>query len=134
MSVDISNLSAEQIEALREILLQADKNSSQNVFDLSKPPKEQYVYQEFPKVMYSEHGHVHTVKSVEEEQAMLAKGWQNTPLSDRDYSRIDRNGMKAPKIEAPAAEDSEDAAQAKAATEEADRIAKAQKKGRRHEE
>lgn len=45
--------STEEIEKMREAVLQSDKAKiTNNVFDLSKPPQVPYKYQEFPKLVY----------------------------------------------------------------------------------
>lgn len=101
-NMDLSNLSLEQIEALREVLAQHDKKHTENVFDLSKPPKVPYVYQEFPKSLYRADGHVLTVKSEKEEQKATKGGYQSHPFPQYDYSRVDRNSRKAAKQDVPA--------------------------------
>jgi hypothetical protein len=115
---DTPTMSHEQIEALREFLLLHDRNSSQNVFDLSKPPKEPYDRRgkDYPKMVYGHEGdvkgHVINVKSAEEEADALNRGYSNEPHPQHDYSRIDRNGMKAAEHESPRDEVTEDRAAA----------------------
>ena len=51
-AVDAANLSANEIERMREIVLAHDRDKSKNVFDLSKPPVVKYEHKKFPMMLY----------------------------------------------------------------------------------
>ncbi len=105
-----SNLSQDEAEKLREMLLQYDRDRVPNVFDLSNPPTKPYKHQEFPKIVYDhaksvkEHadttkdvlGNVQvvavphfyatkTVASQEELDAALDAGYSETPPTFEDH-------------------------------------------------
>jgi len=74
-----SQLTQEEIERMRQIVLQHDAASKPvKEFDLNNPPKEPYRHQEFPRLMYKGTGHAlaHTKEDME---AALAAGWSKTP-------------------------------------------------------
>lgn len=127
-------LTAQQAEALRETLKQFDEQNGrdENVFDPNKPPKEQYRHLEFPKMLYGQDGklkgHVITVRSAEEEEAAIEKGYSADPHPDHDYSSINRNGMFAAERDQEAEPDEEDVAEAVKAVAEASAKAKVLKK------
>ena len=58
------NISAEEADRLREMLLKYDRDRPPNVFDLSKPPVKSYTHQAFPKVVYNHEASVpeHVIK------------------------------------------------------------------------
>ncbi len=80
-----------------------DYQAGNNVIDINNPPTKRYVYQEFPKMLYShESGQVLQVSDEREMKAALKKGFQTKPDSTRDYSRAIRSGSVAGlKPEAP---------------------------------
>ena len=123
------NFTLEQLDAMRKILAQHDEQNPkpENVFNPNQPPKEPYRHQEFPKLMYSERGHVLTVASAQEEEAARDKGYMSEPHPDYDYSRIDRNSMKAARTETPEDANAADEREAERAVGEAERKAKAKK-------
>lgn len=126
--IDISNLSADQIEALRAVLLHADSKRSENVFDLSKPPKQPYTHQEFPAMLYKDNGHVAVAKNAAEKEALTERGYTEKPHPGYDYSQIDRNTNKA----TPAArEEVTDEQIAAASSHQAKQIEEERKKNRR---
>lgn len=53
----------------------AKNNFGDSVIDLSKPPKEAYTHQEYPKILYKYDAKPRSVKSEEEEAAALADGY-----------------------------------------------------------
>ena len=53
-SLPAPEMSREEIDKLRAYLHQQDKRMQPNVFDLSKPPTEPYVYRKFPHTIYNE--------------------------------------------------------------------------------
>lgn len=50
---DINNLSQDQIEALRKVVMQSDNGGKIAEFDLNNPPKVPYRHQAFPKLVYN---------------------------------------------------------------------------------
>lgn len=77
------------------------------VIDINNPPKEPYVYREFPKLMYdhSDAGRVLTVHDAEEEKQAKRKGYKEKPSPRHDYSLLNSNSrapLKAVEpVEAP---------------------------------
>jgi hypothetical protein len=57
MSTQVLNLSAGEIERMRQIVSQADSQNKNGIapMDLNNPPKEPYRYQKFPMMVYN-HG------------------------------------------------------------------------------
>lgn len=50
---DVSNLSQDQIEAMRQVVMQSDNSAKSTEFDLNNPPKVPYRHQAFPKMIYN---------------------------------------------------------------------------------
>jgi hypothetical protein len=91
------NISVEDIEKMRDIVLSHDKQQPGNVIhDINKPPVVPYVHQQFPKMVYAPHydqfkaSHPDAiphevadmflvVKSAEELEIAIAKGWLLKP-------------------------------------------------------
>jgi hypothetical protein len=74
--------STEDIDRMRAILAQHDAQNRGGIkeFDLNKPPKEPYTFQEFPKLVYDHTARKHqTVRNAHEEKAALTAGWRNEP-------------------------------------------------------
>lgn len=76
---EMSEFSAQEIEIMRQKVAAHDAQHRQigvREFDLNRPPKEPYVYQEFPRMLYH-HGEQKTkiVYSPEECEAYQAQGW-----------------------------------------------------------
>lgn len=49
---DVSQLSPEEIERMREIVLAADGQKQPAIIDINNPPRVPYVHQEFPRMVY----------------------------------------------------------------------------------
>lgn len=73
-------LSAEEIQHMRQILAQHDAESKPvQTFDLNNPPKQPYVFQKFPMMVYATDGEGHLVVSSEAElSAALKQGFTRT--------------------------------------------------------
>ena len=73
-----------EIEKMRLYVLQHDKQASVNVFDLNNPPKQPYVHQPWPKLLYRLHPEGHQIHKIvqdaEEHAAALDAGWSNEPV------------------------------------------------------
>ena len=80
-SIDVSNMTHEQIEALRGVLFQHDARNAamQREFDLNKPPTPPYRYQEFPRMLYLGR-QTAIVKDAFELEQYLEQGWSKEPL------------------------------------------------------
>lgn len=50
---DVSNFSQDQIEAMRQVVMQSDNGAKSSEFDLNNPPKAAYRHQAFPKLVYN---------------------------------------------------------------------------------
>lgn len=72
-----------EIEKMRLFVNEHDKKQQVNEFDLNNPPRQNYVHQPFPKLVYDlddEGGRIHKkVHDAEEHDAALAAGWANEP-------------------------------------------------------
>jgi hypothetical protein len=81
-SIDVSNMTLEQIEALRGVLFQHDARNAAMTreFDLNNPPKVPYRYQEYPRMLYRGDKTV-IVKDDGECAAFLANGWSKDPAA-----------------------------------------------------
>ena len=72
----------EEIENMRDTVIQHDMRETNKEFDLNKPPVKSYKYQEFPRLMYN-----HAVDSCqeacsqEEMDEMIEAGWSTSPGS-----------------------------------------------------
>lgn len=66
----LANLTAEDIEKMRQIVNQHDQ--MQQSFDINKPPQKQYRYQEYPRLVYK-HDTRETLKVHSDEQLEEAK-------------------------------------------------------------
>lgn len=72
--------SPDDIERMRTILAQHDSQKQTNEFDLNNPPKERYVHQEFPRMVYHhEERKTRVVKNAAELHQYLAEGWSKDP-------------------------------------------------------
>lgn len=73
-------LSAEEIQHMRQILAQHDAESKPvQTFDLNNPPRQPYVFQKFPMMVYATDGEGHLVVSSEAElSAALKQGFTRT--------------------------------------------------------
>lgn len=73
-------LSAEEIQHMRQILAQHDAESKPvQTFDLNNPPRQTYVFQKFPMMVYATDGEGHLVVSSEAElSAALKQGFTRT--------------------------------------------------------
>jgi hypothetical protein len=83
MDVMQQQFSAEQLEQMRAILAQHDGAQRNGIkeFDLNNPPKQPYVYQEFPRCLYHHAKNItRNAHSHEEVEAALAAGWSKQPL------------------------------------------------------
>lgn len=82
-NMDINDLTPQEIERMREIVLQHDRTSGKaKEFDLNNPPQEPRVYAEFPRMIY--HHGKRIYKVVQNEQQLeehLADGWNKTPYA-----------------------------------------------------
>jgi len=100
---DPSTLSFEELDTLRRVLLEADRKSQPNSFDLSKPPVVPYQFHKFPKMVYDHKASkppsdktvrgpygeelrhtaavyvTRTVKNEEELQEALSEGYREDP-------------------------------------------------------
>ena len=88
-----------------------DYQAGETVVDINNPPKQRYVHQEFPKLMYH-HESGQVVEVADEKQARLAtkKGFRAEPAPSRDYSQI-KAGTAAVKESGPARQVALDAAE-----------------------
>ena len=80
--LDISQLTQEDIAQLRSLLNAGGDEAQGQVkeFDLNNPPKQPYVYQPFPRVVYHHAKGTHRkVHSQAEFEAALEAGWSKTP-------------------------------------------------------
>jgi hypothetical protein len=79
-SLDVSNMTHEQIEALRGVLFRHDARNAAMTreFDLNKPPPPPYRYQEYPRMLYRD-GKTAVVQNDGELLDMLSHGWSKTP-------------------------------------------------------
>ena len=72
---------------MRSVIAQHDASQGRQgikEFDLNNPPKKQYFYQEFPRLMYGERGGktvTRTVNNADEMSAAEAKGWSRKPIA-----------------------------------------------------
>jgi hypothetical protein len=61
------------------------KEGAQKEFDLNNPPRNNYVHQPFPKLLYGLHADGHQVyqkvADAEEHEAALDAGWANEPVA-----------------------------------------------------
>lgn len=86
---------------LSENFFAVDYQAGDFVSDINNPPKERYVYQEFPKMVYDhESGALLQVNDEKQQKAALKKGFQLKPSPRHDYSQV-KNGFAAVKGEAP---------------------------------
>ena len=81
-TLDVSNMTHEQIEALRGLLFQYDAQNAAMTreFDLNKPPTPPYRYQEYPRMLYRGAKYTIVQDGVELEHH-LSQGWSKTPTS-----------------------------------------------------
>jgi hypothetical protein len=79
-TLDVSNMTHEQVEALRGVLFQYDARNAamQREFDLNKPPTPPYRYQEYPRMLYLGR-ETAIVKDEFELEQYLAHGWSKEP-------------------------------------------------------
>lgn len=71
-----------EVERMRQIVAQHDNASKVREFDLNNPPKEPYVYQPFPKMIY--HHTARKFKVVHDDEQLtehLAQGWDKQPFA-----------------------------------------------------
>lgn len=82
--MDLSELTAQDIERMRAIVAQHDSQSGKvKTFDLNNPPQERYTYQPYPKAIYNHaNGESKYVYSEEQLEAHLAGGWSRNPAPD----------------------------------------------------
>jgi hypothetical protein len=66
-------ITREEIERLREIVNQHDREAGIKEFDLNKPPVEPYTYKPFPKLLYNHKERTTKVAASQEEMDKLAK-------------------------------------------------------------
>lgn len=78
-----SQLTAGEIDRMREIVLAHDKNqpAANREFDLAKPPVVPYRYQEFPRMVYHHAKRLtKTVTNSDHLEDALAAGWSKQPF------------------------------------------------------
>lgn len=76
----VSSFSTAEIENMRRVLAQYDQSANGGIkeFDLNHPPKDPYVHQEFPRMMYRGTA-TKVAQSADEMQDAEANGWNRTP-------------------------------------------------------
>lgn len=76
--------SAEQLEQMRMILAQHDSGSQRDQmksFDINNPPKEPYVYREFPRCMYHHTRQItRNAQNHEHMQTLIEQGFSKEPF------------------------------------------------------
>jgi hypothetical protein len=88
--MDISQLSHEDIEKMRQIVQAHDNNGKINTFDLNKPPQEPYRFREFPCMLYDHARRRHkTVHSEEERKTALAAGFRRDPFPAEEIKEVE---------------------------------------------
>ena len=80
---NLTEFSPQDIDRMRAILAQHDRQTMPTrEFDLNKPPVKPYFYQEFPRMVYHLGRGINAIVQHEAElAAMLAGGWQTTPIA-----------------------------------------------------
>lgn len=86
MSIDLSQLTPDQIEQLRAMLNQSQQKAGQvNSFDLNNPPVAPYSYQPFPKMIYHhESGKHKIVRNQAQLNEHLDTGWSTRQQPDAE--------------------------------------------------
>jgi hypothetical protein len=90
--MDLSQITQEDLEKMRSIVLQHDSQNKIKEFDLNNPPKEAYKHQEFPRCIYHHKKGISKVVPTQEElDAHTAKGWakEPPPPADADGEDVD---------------------------------------------
>lgn len=73
------DLTPQEIERMRQIVMQHDRVSINKEFDLNAPPKQPYKHQEFPKAMHAASGDSKVVHSKSEQEEAEAEGYSDIP-------------------------------------------------------
>jgi hypothetical protein len=95
------DISPEELERMRAIVAEHDPSPKQTaVLDINNPPREPYVYQPFPKVVY---------KAKEHKDAKAPKEWENKVV--RDEKELKEAVGKGWKPEPPNPEDAPEVAE-----------------------
>jgi hypothetical protein len=103
----LDNLTADQIKELTEALADRQKKVGSTTFDLNNPPKQNYIHQAYPKMIYHHGRRVHKIVQDESElTAHLKAGWDTKPFlpegheqaevmpaGDADSDRTDAKGI-----------------------------------------
>ena len=82
--MNISPLTHDEIERMRQIVMQHDgaNRQSMNEFDLNNPPKQPYRHQEFPRIVYDHAGRMTLkVRSQAELEQALGAGYELDPFT-----------------------------------------------------
>jgi hypothetical protein len=91
----LDSMTAEQIAALQEELLNRQKKVGNQTFDINNPPKHNYVHQSFPKMIYHHATRKHrVVQNQDELDAHLEQGWDKTP-----YLPEGHEGLQEPELD-----------------------------------
>lgn len=83
MSPNTPQFTHEELERMRAILAQHDQSGNGKIreFDLNNPPKERYVHQEFPRLVYNHASRKHKPAHTQAElDTHLAAGWSKEPF------------------------------------------------------
>jgi hypothetical protein len=94
-----------EIERMRAIVNHHDaKQETIREFDLNNPPRSNYVYRPFPKMVFSvddEGNGVHKIVNDEaEHKAAMAEGWQNEPVAAEEFQGTELDAAAASEAEA----------------------------------
>lgn len=89
--VSPENLTYDERIKLRRLLDSLDQKEAggMKVFDLNKPPREPYVYREYPFLMYHPEAGTKAARNWEERQQLKTEGWSEDPACPAPEPQIE---------------------------------------------